>query len=100
DGILLIHISNRFIDLEPVLSAIARERGMAALLRMDPQYDSRLLTYSGWIALARTPEVLDRMRAHRPDVAWRLLDPPTGRVWRDDYASILPYIRWEKILEL
>lgn len=100
DGILLIHISNRFIDLEPVLSAIARERGMAALLRMDPQYDSRLLTYSGWIALARTPEALDRMRAHRPDIEWKPLDPPTGRVWRDDYASILPYIRWEKILEL
>src|SRR5690606_37883262 len=26
DGLLLIHISNRFIDLEPVLAALAREQ--------------------------------------------------------------------------
>ena len=100
DGILLIHISNRYIDLEPVLAGIARRRGMAALERIDPQQDSRLLTTSLWVALARDPEVLKRLRARRPNVAWKALDPPSGRVWTDDYASILPYIRWQSILEL
>ena len=33
DGVLLIHVSNRFVDLEPVLAALARERGLAAAAR-------------------------------------------------------------------
>ena len=100
DGILLIHISNRFIDLEPVLAGIAKRRGMAAMLRMDAQRDSRLLTTSVWVALARKQVTLDQMRARRADIAWKPLDQPSGRVWTDDYASILPYIRWHTIMEL
>src|SRR3546814_6415847 len=36
DGILLIHISNRFFGLEPVLAAEAKARGWTATIRMDP----------------------------------------------------------------
>jgi hypothetical protein len=32
DGIVVVHISNRFVDLEPVVSAIARDLGLAATI--------------------------------------------------------------------
>src|SRR6202007_1860608 len=57
-GVLLIHISNRFIELEPVLSAVARHRGLTARLRDDNPEDRTLLTPSSWVVLTRDPNQL------------------------------------------
>ena len=35
DGILAIHISNAYLDLKPVVNALARERGMRTILIED-----------------------------------------------------------------
>jgi spermidine synthase len=95
DGLLLIHISNRFVDLETVLSALARERGYAAALRDDrgsPEMQARGLSYSRWVVLSRDPA---RLAALTTGGGWKPLGPPAASVWRDDFASILPYLTWK-----
>ena len=108
-GILLIHISNRFFGLEPVLAAEAKARGWTAAIRMDPgpagdEYGD--LTGSNWVALTATP---DRMRqltgGIRPrkdsydDGAWVPLEARPGFTrWTDDYASTLPVLIWKNII--
>lgn len=97
DGLLLIHISNRFIDLEPVLSAIAAKRGLVAAIRRDsPKGD--LTVASNWVVLARDPARLRDLRANSGGREWNALDPANGAAWTDDHASVLPYIRWGTIL--
>jgi hypothetical protein len=56
-GILLVHISNRFIDLEPVVARLAQARGLSAALRDDePTGDfASMFTPSTWIAISRDP---------------------------------------------
>src|SRR3546814_4657455 len=63
DGILLIHISNRFFDLEPVLAAEAKARGWSAALRMDPgpPREDGNLTGSNSAALTATPQRLTEL---------------------------------------
>ncbi|MBV1690001.1 hypothetical protein KRR38_20515 [Novosphingobium sp. G106] len=97
-GVLLIHISNRYIELEPVLSAIAKHRGLTARVRDDNPYDRNLLTPSSWVLLTRDPTQLKALAAARPDAPWTPLQPPAPRVWTDDHASILPYILWHNLL--
>lgn len=99
DGILLIHISNRYFDLEPVLAAEIRRRGWYAGIRVDePDADgiARALTASSWVAIAANPARLDALDAG--DEAWSPLASP-GKVdaWTDDYASILPVMRWDRL---
>ncbi len=89
DGILLIHISNRYVDLEPILAALARERGLAAAIRRD--YPFVDLSKSNWVALSRDPAKLAALTARG---GWRPLATPAGTVWRDDFASIVPYLTW------
>lgn len=98
DGIAVLHISNRFIDLEPVVAAIARDLGLAVMVRNDTPYDQPHLTSSAWVALARDPKVLEALADRRHDAPWEKLQTAGGRGWTDDYASILPYIRWNKLL--
>jgi SAM-dependent methyltransferase len=95
DGLLLIHISNRFVDLETVLSALARERGLAAALRDDNDYPAlraRQLMRSRWVVLSRDRIKLAALTASG---GWKPLGPPAASVWHDDFASILPYLTWK-----
>src|SRR4029079_9893144 len=85
DGVLLIHISNRFVDLQPVLAALARERGLATAIRWDSD-PGRGLTPSKWVVLTHDRAKFAELTAGG---AWRPLEAPAGTVWRDDFASIL-----------
>jgi SAM-dependent methyltransferase len=94
NGLLVIHISNRFIRLEPVLAALAREEGLAAAIRPDRPSEEHLAA-SDWVVLSRDPKQLAALTAKG---GWRPLGPPARSVWRDDYASILPQIIWSNFL--
>ena len=93
DGLLLVHISNRFIDLEPVLAALAKEGKLAAALRADRVTEPGV-TSSNWVALSRDPA---QLAALTKDGKWRPLAKPAKEVWRDDYASILPHLLWKNL---
>lgn len=97
-GLLLIHISNRFIDLEPVLAAAARKRGLAAAIRTDNPVRENMLTASSWVLMTHDAAQLARLRALDPAHPWDKLAAPGARVWTDDHASIMPYIRWRHFL--
>ena len=100
DGIVLFHISNRYLDLKPVVADIAARDGWAArILEYVPTEEERDLndTVSVWIALSREPATLQRLvRLSGDDAAnWEPLAPEPGfSGWSDDHASILPIINW------
>ena len=93
DGLLLVHISNRYIDLAPMIAALARETGWHARMRRDLEGVGEGLSPSIWIALARDEARLDRLEGDG-GLPWDPLPPPARRAWTDDNASILPLIRW------
>lgn len=109
DGILLIHISNRFFGLEPVLAEEAKARGWASAIRMDPgpaddEYGD--LTGSNWVALTATPQRMAQLtggirpRKDSGEVgAWVPLHArPNFERWTDDYASTLPVLLWSHVI--
>lgn len=98
DGLLAIHISNRYIELEPVLAAIAERQGLSARLRFNDPGDDETFTPSVWVVLSRDPARLSQLAETQPDAPWEDLGKPADRVWTDDYASILPYIHWRRLL--
>ncbi len=110
NGLLLVHISNRFMALAPVVSAAARDGGWKAIrLSYEPaphfvatplpgggtkvdQVEPRAESASEWIALSHDPAVLQRLVARgggwRPLRSW-----PEFQPWTDDYASVIPVLR-------
>lgn len=97
DGLLLFHISNRYIDLKPVLGAAAREAGWSAAVRdysPDLSEAKYRVGHSIWIAFARSPSSLRRLTQYDPTLSWTALKAdPEFRPWTDDYGSILPLLR-------
>lgn len=98
-GVLLVHISNRYIGLKPVVAALARESGLRALLREDlEKRQGAGSSPSVWVAMSADPLALERLSAGSPSGAWEVLPPTPDRAWSDDFASILPYMLWDKVL--
>lgn len=92
-GLLLVHISNRFLDLEPVVTATARGGGWyaAALHYVPTLADNSEATMSDWIALTRDAEVLATLVGEGGDWA-PLRYRKAVSAWTDDYASIVPVL--------
>ena len=96
EGVLAVHISNRHLDLEPVVAALADRTGLSGRIKRyaapEELMKTREATHSHLVALARDEETL---RALDLDAGWVPLgDPGRVRVWTDDYASIVPLLRW------
>jgi hypothetical protein len=96
DGALLFHISNRHMNLAPVVDRVAAELKLTAFLRHDgevsdvEQAEGR--QPSTWAILARQPSVLDPFRNHS---SWQPLSGDRkGELWTDHYSNILQVLRW------
>jgi SAM-dependent methyltransferase len=92
DGVLLVHISNRYLNLAPVLGNLADDLGLDALWCQDSE-DSETWKYaSEWVALARKPEDLGTL-VGKSDWTSVPRNPKVG-VWTDDYSNLLSVLSW------
>lgn len=110
NGILLVHISNRYIDLNPVIAAEAAAGKWSAALRFDSPPVGAVnqgMRPSQWIAMSPDPGklaqltgfVYDRRPAYYYPDRWVKLKPPrSDDRWTDDYASVLPYVSFWKVI--
>jgi hypothetical protein len=91
EGILAIHISNRRLDLVPVVWTLADHFGLARVLIND--LGDGVDTYqSEWMLLARDPALLAN-----PAIASHA-EPMNGyvsyvRLWTDDYNNLFQILR-------
>ena len=87
-GVLAFHISNRYLDLEPVLGNLARATGMTCYGQRDAVVSPRLFMKrrSHWVTMARTPADLGAVARDR---RWHPCATDGGRAWSDDYANVL-----------
>ncbi len=98
DGIILFHISNRYLDLKPVIADLAAKGGWsAALMQYVPSEaeEAHNATVSVWIALSRNPESINRLvqLSGKDSMYWEVLDGQQGFAgWTDNFASILPVL--------
>ncbi|MBY0305244.1 MAG: fused MFS/spermidine synthase [Sphingomonas sp.] len=93
-GLLLVHISNRFLDLEPVVAAAA-DAGQWRAVKLTYLPGAKAKegeTVSAWVALSRSPASIDRLKALGGP--WQPLDRRPGFTpWTDDYSTILPLLK-------
>ena len=96
DGALLIHVSNKHLDLEPVVAALARDAGLVAFAsehEVDPAREDRDMDYScDWVLLTRRREDAGPLAG---DARWKQLTAGPGQQsWTDDYSNVFRAMRW------
>jgi hypothetical protein len=95
DGILAINISNRYLDLEPVIAKLAKEVHWLAwsqFLSLSEEEKTQGMSDSEWMLLgAASP----RVEAVARQGHWTpATTKPTTPVWTDDFSNLLGVVKW------
>lgn len=90
DGIVLLHISNRHMALEKVVSGIVDDLGVPARVQFYKAQGSDKggfsVQSSRVVALARSETALERLPS---GASWVALTPGDKRPWTDDYSNVI-----------
>lgn len=92
-GIVAFHISNRYVNLEPVLLNLAKEMSLGYAVREETDDDETGRGASTWVILAQKEGIFEKIAID--DDRWRGLIEEEGiGVWRDDYANVARAFTW------
>lgn len=96
DGILLAHISNRYMDLAPVLGRLAQSLNLVAYIQNDFDItageSAAGKSASRWVLLAHREKDLAPFLANQ---RWqRLEEASAAGLWTDDFSDLLQVIHW------
>jgi hypothetical protein len=96
-GAIVVHISNRHMELASVVGAVAKAEGVIAIAKQDDQANQVLSDFraNALVAVvAREPSALGDLAA-KP--GWRRIEPGDVAAWTDDYSNILSAILRKKL---
>jgi hypothetical protein len=94
NGVIVHHISNRHLQLEPVVGDLARQEGLVCYEQYDGDTASaRYKLASQFVVMARDEEDLGNVAR---DARWQRCETSadTGKVWTDDYSNLLSTFKW------
>jgi len=85
DGILAVHVSNRHLELEPVVQLAAQALGKTTRL-IDTDDGDDLVYGATWVLVASSPQVFDQpaFQSHMGKIKVK----PGLRLWTDDYSNL------------
>jgi hypothetical protein len=90
-GVIALHVTNRFLMLAPVVKRIADEYGLHAALITDEAEDNSDLSRTDWVLVSR-----DKALLSRPEIAnyaSEIENIPRLRVWTDDYNNLFRILK-------
>jgi SAM-dependent methyltransferase len=89
-GVIAFHISNKFLDLAPVLKLIAEDKGLYGMLVIEPP-DGKTYDLSDWYLMTKDATLRDKP-AIAPQI--REVKKIAGlKVWTDDFNNLFQILK-------
>jgi hypothetical protein len=89
DGVLAVHVSNRYLDLTPIVRGLAAEQGRQVLTIEATDDDVRALDSSTWMLVTANADFIETAKPYA--------DPPVPAaktiVWTDAFSSLLQVLK-------
>lgn len=92
DGILALHISNRYLDLEPVCARGAEFFNKIAMTVSDDGDEAPYLSASTWVLVTATNDIFGDSAFDNADIQPSKA-PKNFRPWTDDYSNIFQILK-------
>ena len=96
DGILAIHTSNTYLDLNPVVKMLADDAGCESRLISNSDDEHKLIDAADWMLVTRNQDFL--LHLDETTLQDSVEVPPKLRVWTDDYNNLFQILRPLKFL--
>lgn len=91
DGVLAVHVSNKYLNLAPVVAMSAAESGKQAFLISNDAQDDKEIAASDWVLVTSRPGFFEEPELKT--VAAKIAPIPGLRTWTDDYSNLFRILR-------
>lgn len=91
DGVIAVHISNRFFEWEPLLREQASALGLSMAVYTYPANYDRMTFPSKWVLLSPSKDTMEHYRTAERPADTRFARTP--RPWTDDYSNPLSLLK-------
>jgi hypothetical protein len=96
EGIVVLQISNLYVDLEPVVASIAESLGLHAAKRNDtmllgPDTRDQVRFASTYMVVGRDERLISKLISER---GWQAPAPKRIQPWTDNYSAIINSFVW------
>ena len=91
-GVLAVHISNNYLNLQPVVESVAAELKKTGVVVINERDGRNAVAKAQWILLSGRPDFYresEMVRTAVPLAQRRLLRP-----WTDDYSNLVDRLKW------
>ena len=88
-GILAVHISNKHLNLDPVVHRIGQELHWTPITIENEEEQAMNVFSSDWVLLTRSPEFINDPSVHRAKRERKRPDV----LWTDDYSNLLRILK-------
>ena len=96
-GVLAVHTSNVYLDLRPVLAALANDANCGFLYREDLDVSPVEMAHgkspSQWVLIASDSS---RLEPFINTGHWQSWKAPNAEPWTDDFSNVLSVMRWRR----
>ena len=89
DGILAVHISNRYLNLEPVLAGESAATGRIARVVDTEDDETQDVFGATWVLMTAAASGFDAAELN----ASRAIDSRNVRLWTDDYSNLFQILK-------
>jgi hypothetical protein len=91
DGVLAIHTSNTYLNLEPVVKLLADDAGYSASWVSNDDDRRKLIDASDWVLVTRNKRFIEELETST--FMETIVVPPKLRLWTDDYNNLFQILR-------
>ncbi len=96
DGVLAIHTSNTYLDLNPVVKLLADDAAVESRLISSNDDNRKLIDAADWVLLTRNQDFL--LQLDETTLQDSIDVPPGLRIWTDGYNNLFQILRPMKFL--
>jgi SAM-dependent methyltransferase len=90
-GVIAVHVSNRYLDLVPVLQQAARQLSLELREADNDDDDDKGVFRSDWVLLSASPAAFEGKLLRI--AAQRVITEPHVRLWTDDYTDLYSILK-------
>jgi hypothetical protein len=88
-GVLAVHVSNKHLELAPVVRRLGEATGMGSIERVSGTDLSHGASGAEWVLLSAKPDLFDELARRHPPPS----RPASAALWTDDYANVISIVR-------
>jgi SAM-dependent methyltransferase len=98
DGVVAVNVSNRYVNLQPVVLRAAESLGKQAMVILNAEDEQRAILPATWVLVSDRTAFFDSESIKQASVPPRQI--ASLRVWTDDYSNLLRVLRIPSPLSL